>query len=178
MPFRKLDLEGLLSRYVTLLGLPIDGNIEINLRESLGYAASAILLVGIEVAIISQHSSEVIMEVIRCAFLIILFWVVFSSIFVSNATRNKSRLIAINVNVASFWLAVTSFFVLAVLFLFPDGGDVGTKTSVRRFVIVAIVLVAVPIHILRCRIPWTRKAIYVPALWATNGYLAWIAVET
>ena len=176
MQFRDLDLEGLLSRYVTLLGLPIDGNIEINLRESLGYAVSAILLVSIEIAFISQVSSEVMVEIIQCAFLIILLWIVSSSIVILNANRSKSRLIAINVNVASFWLAVTSFFVLVALFLFPDEGDLGTKISVRRFFVVAIILISVPIHILRCRITWTRKAIYIPALWLTNGYLAWIAV--
>lgn len=175
MPHIRLVLEGFLSRYVTLLGLPIDGTSEINLRESLRYAASAILLVSIEIAFISQVSSEAIMEIIQCAFLIILLWIVSSSIVILNANRSKSRLIAININVASFWLAVTSFFILLALFLIPDG-DVGSKESVRQVFVVLFILIFVPLHILRCRIPWTRKAIYIPALWLTNGYLAWIAV--
>ena len=175
MPPRWLGIEGLLSKYVTLLGLPIDGTSEINLREALGYAASAILLVSIEIAFIAQVSSEVMMKVIQCAFLIILLWIISSYIVIFDNNRSKSRLIAININVASFWLAVTSFLILLALFLIPDG-DVGSKESVRQVFVVFFILILVPLHVLRCRIPWTRKAIYIPALWLTNGYLAWIAV--
>ena len=172
MAHSRVIASELLSTYATLLGLSQRGVHGVELGRALRMAGGAVSLAAVEGWLFGLFGYHVPVErIIPISVLIILTWLVCTAIFVV-PERRRSESIAMNLNIASFWLAVTVFVISAAYVLFPQGNDESLRVA---FVMVLLPLFVVA-HVLRTHFLWQRKIFLIVALSVTNGLMAWRAV--
>lgn len=171
MPSRRVVAE-LLSTYSMLLGLSGHRTHDIRLGQALRMAGAAIVLAASQGVVFRLFGVGVPIErIVPGSLLIVLTWFVCTAIFVVPRDR-RARSIATNLNIASFWIAVTVFLVSAAYVLFPEGN----KESLRVVFVTTTLPIFVVAHMLQARFNWRWKLFLILALCLTNGLLAWRAV--
>lgn len=172
MPTYRSMVVELLSTYAMLLGLSGRHTHDIKLGQALRMAAAAIVLAATVSVVFRLFGFGVPIErIVFGSLFIVLTWLVGTAILVVPEGR-RSRSIAMNLNIASFWIAVTVFLVSASYMFFPEA----RQESLRVTFVTTLLPFSIVIHMSRTRFNWQRKLLLIVALWLTNGLLAWQAV--
>jgi len=151
------EIPKLLQAFLGLLTQPF----EQSPADSLRGVGTSITLAG-TFAGIGQGS---VVEATPPSLTLVLVWMAVSAAVV-RADRRKLE-IARNVSVISFWVAVTSAFILAAEQVYPDPFDRGP----RFYFVAGWLLILVPVHMFRSLTFW-RAVVMTIALLVSAGFLA------
>ena len=80
-------------------------------------------------------------------------------------------MIAQNLSVVSFWIAVTLVFIFAAELVFTDPLD----RAIRLLGVLILLPVLVLVHMLR-NLPWVAALLMTVLLWLSMGALAWSVI--
>jgi len=150
------EIPKLLEAFLGLLTQPF----EQSPADSLRGAGTSITLAGAFAGI----GQGTVVEATPPSLTLVVVWMAVSAV-VAKADRRGLE-IARNVSVISFWIAVTSAFILAAEQVYPDPFDRGP-----RFYFVAGWLLLVPVHMFRSLSFW-RAVVMTSALLVSAGFLA------
>ena len=136
-------VQSVLKAFVDLFTQPFDQD----LRSSVKGAATSICLTVIlteqETSLLMGGEVRSALEIGGFSMVLILIWMVISTIFWP--AENRQLVIARNLSVVSFWIAVTLVVVMAVKFVFTEPFD----SAIRLISCCIVLLVLVPIHMFR-----------------------------
>lgn len=79
-------------------------------------------------------------------------------------------LLSLHLNLATFWIAVTILFTLFAFWKYSD------EYSKMILLVFSLLLVFIPVHILRSRLPLKQKLLYIPMLWVCTMSLAYVVI--
>ena len=140
---RNKSVQSVLKAYAGLLTQPFDQDLQSSVKSAGMSIVLSTILTGQEASLLMGGEVEPALEIGRFSMVLILVWMAISAIFRSGEERKL--IIARNLSVVSFWIAVTLVVVLAVKFVFPEPFDL----AIRLISSCAILLVLVPIHMFR-----------------------------
>jgi hypothetical protein len=84
--------------------------------------------------------------------------------------KKWSALLSLHLNLATFWIAVTVLFTLFAFWKYAD------EYSKMILLVFSLLLVLIPVHILRSRLPLKQKLLYIPMLWICTMSLTYVLI--
>ena len=137
------SVQSVLNAFVGLFTQPFDQDLQSSVKGAVMSIALTAMLTGQEASVLMGGEVESALEIGGFSMVLILVWMAISAIIRSGEERKL--IIARNISVVSFWIAVTLVVVLAVKFIFPEPFDL----AIRLISSCAILAVLVPIHMFR-----------------------------
>ena len=164
------SIQQLLEQCVSVLALDIDDSSDLQISYAVQASALAIILAGSVGSIPWIFVGiAVTKEIVVAGLFIVLGWLVFTYIFITDEQRNT--LVPLHLHLASFWILVTAIFIAFAWYFFSSL----PRITERILLTWALLIISVPVHILRRKIGGVRKLIYIPSLLLSNGTLAAVA---
>ena len=143
---------------------------EQDLKASVTAAATSISLAGLEsLALVVKGGGSTALEISGSSLVLVLVWMAVTAVVTD--TEHRRLILARNLSVLSFWIAVTLIFVIAVALFFPNS----LARAIRLGCVWVSLLVLVPVHMFR-NLPFGAALRMTLVLWFSTGTLAWMAV--
>ena len=164
------SVQAVLNAFLSLFTQPF----EQDLKASMKAAATSISLAGLVSAslagfeglgLLANGGSRTTLEFGRSSLILVLVWMFTTAVFTK---VERGLRIARNLNVLSFWIAVTLVLVLAMERVFPGPLD----RAIRLLSVSVVLLVFVPVHMFR-NLPISSALPMTLVLWLSTGALAW-----
>ena len=157
------DVQKILNAFLGLFTQPFKQD----LKAAVTAAATSISLVGFEgLLFLVRGGIRTALEIIGFCLILVLAWMAVTAI-VTNVD-SRELVIARNLSVVSFWIAVTLVLVFAVEFFSPGPFD----RAIRFQRVLYGLLVLVPVHMIR-NLPFGTAWWMILVLWFSMGTLAY-----
>ncbi len=137
------SFQSILKAFVSLFTQPFDQDLQSSVKGAATSIGLTVILTHQETSFLMGGEVESALEIGGFSMMLILVWAGISAVFRSDEDRNL--VIARNLSVVSFWIAVTLVVVLAVKFVFTEPFDL----AIRLISTCIALLVLVPIHMFR-----------------------------
>jgi len=160
-------LKNLLKAYEQIIYLDVNDTSSIRTpSQAFGLLLNLFISLSALIVIEIIGSEFKIKDAIIVTFFIILGWTIITRILYSGS--NWKEILTLHLNLSTFWIAVTLFFILFASWLFSPLA----RTPKTIFVSVFL-LILVPAHIFQFKFPFKRRLLYFPLLLLNNGLLTW-----
>ena len=159
-------VQAILNAFAGLFTQPFEQDLKTSVRA----AATSIALAGFPgLAFQVNRGGRTALEIGGFSLMLVLVWMAMTAVLAK--TERRKLMIARNLSVVSFWIAVTLVFIFAVELVFTHPLD----RAIRLLGVLILLPVPVLVHMLR-NLPCVAALLMTVLLWLSMGALAWSVI--